>query len=228
LTLGWGDWFEFDHATFVARDAKGDVLETFANKGDGTYPNGQAIVEVIGQPASVVVKVVQETEERTYDFTIEGIPLAKAAEQPERIDAPKFTGDAPITVELLVTKEGDETKKLLRCVNHSDQPIHKVKVGLTYFDAAGEEIETDTTEADGGEDFMTEELKPLVEPGQTVEVPPGFLILPKTFAKAAAVPTEVWYVNGMVWRAETEEPVNDGESDEDESDDAEGDADESE
>ncbi|MGE0609457.1 MAG: hypothetical protein AB7O62_20365, partial [Pirellulales bacterium] len=204
LAIGWRGFFDFPEAAIVALDADNQPLPTYQRKGD-RYPQRLAELEVVGEPASVVVKVLQDVDTRSFEFALPGIPLAKADQQPERIDPPKWEGDTPVTVELVIKQEGEDTSKFYRCTNHSDQPIHKIKVAVAFLDADGQQLDSDGSQVDGGSDFSTGEPKVLLPPGETTEIKSGFLLVPKAFDSSSSAVEEVEFLNGRSWKREAAE-----------------------
>jgi hypothetical protein len=123
----------------------------------GSYSEGKGSLDVYveGKPASIEVRVIQETERLRLPFELGGIPLESHEQMPEAIDPLKFEGDEPITVEFVEFKgSGDSKEIVLRVANHANKDLSSLHLRLNYYDASGKKLDDSPHGHSAGRSFV--------------------------------------------------------------------------
>lgn len=200
---------EFDAGGIDGRRLKFAAYEALGRKlacGEPSTPRPDLVrVEVPGEPAAVVFKVVS-LQEVEYAFELRDVPLRQRP--PQRLEPARFPGhEAPVSVEFLgVVPARDRQGPFLpgppkfpavklRLDNHCQKGVEQVRMKLTYLDAAGRPLkEAARTAATFNEQ---EGRLRVLEPGKPFEVEEPDL--PGGTVKAAVTVTAVGFADGTGW-----------------------------
>jgi hypothetical protein len=187
---------------FAAHDGLGRLLRC----GTADVPRPDlARIEVTGDPAALVCKVVS-LQEVEYPFELRDVPLTRT---PQRLEPARFPGhECPVSVEFLaIVRPGEPSTNQqlflprkfpavrLQLRNHCQKNVEKVRLKLTYLDAAGQPVgEGEKTAATFNE--LENKLR-VIEPGTPFEVEDDGL--PAGAVKAAVSVTAVGFADGTAW-----------------------------
>ena len=152
------------------RKASGDPLGVLYGSSSGWGSELQASLQCPEPPAAVDLKVCT-AEVLSYPFTLRGVPLARFAEQPERLEPLAFAGPTPFVVELADRQpgDGDQWEVTLRLRNSSNKDAVSLMVEFAYLDAGGNELDDFPHTLTGDYDFDVGRFGPVAPAGETVE-----------------------------------------------------------
>ena len=206
----WGESTSFEITG--APDADAVSVQLAPEGGDGEpmgsiYSDSNSWGDVVNAslqtpetPSAVDLKICTVTEVE-YTFELEGIPLARSAEQPEHITPLTFPGEAPITIDFVrFVERGDFPKVELRVSNVSNKVTQSVSTTFVYLSAAGKEIETFPHLLSGEFDF--EGQHPLADEGATVTHETQAAFAPANTASIRVRIDEVTFFDASDWAPE--------------------------
>ena len=204
-----------ENVVFAAYDSKNELIGMTSNGFSGfseAGPNGipkevnfdQAVQGKT--PASVVAKVIVETQPVEYDFHIEDIPLVADARKPEKIVPATFPGhDAPFSVTLVsITDRSNFAKAQFRIENHSDKDLRMIDVKLEYQDASGKKLRDWPSATYMAQSQSAGELPIAVEKGGTKTVEMNTPFLPAGTARVVATPHKGTFADATSWELKNE------------------------
>jgi hypothetical protein len=185
------------------RKASGDPLGVLYGGSSGWGAQLQADLQCPEAPAAIDLKICT-TEVVSYPFTLRHIPLAHAAEQPERLQELAFAGATPIIVELVDKEpgEGDQWEVKLRVRNSSNKDAVSLMVEFAYLDASGNELDDFPHTLSGGYDFDAGRFGPLVPAGETVEHETHAAFVPEGTAYIRFAVQRAEFPDGTSWESE--------------------------
>jgi hypothetical protein len=193
-----------DQLKVIAYDA-GKKLRGVSRQGyGGSDREGHAEFTIQGEPVAALVVKIVANEPAEYEFHLDDMPLASAAQMPEKLAPATFAGhDAPMSVEFVRTmKDGFLTKAQLRITNHADKAIRSLNLKLDYHDAAGKRVGGWNNVEHSAQAKPQQKDLPLVvakNATATVEVQAPFL--PAGASTIKAVATRVTFADATEWSA---------------------------
>jgi hypothetical protein len=187
----------------VAYDADNNLIAVSSTGWSGNDTGGSGDFRVRGEPAALAVKLIT-VGHAEYEFSLDDIPLAAAAGQPEKLSPAAFPGhDSPLTAEFVrVTAAQFPSKAQLRLVNHSDKDIRTADLRLVYLDAAGKELRDWPNAPCAAPETADGKRPPVMVPknaSAVIEVNTPFM--PATTATLRATALKVVFSDASVWPA---------------------------
>jgi hypothetical protein len=174
-------------------------------------PTGDVRLEVPGNTATVVFKVVLERQEVAYDFRLQDVPLPRP---PRQLQPLRYPGHAtPVTVAfarfetartllpLGAARGPHKLAVVLRVQDHTEKDIDWLEMKFTYLDAAGHALSEATRLRSGIADLtFATGASPLVKAGFASEVTVQDPDVPENTARIAPKLTAVGFLDGTSWR----------------------------
>lgn len=190
-------------------DADGKPLPAQEDFSFGGGNQGQIGRTVLGAPKTVVVSVVKKLENVDYDVTLKDIPVPNADQRPVKLASLQFTGDAPVTLEVLdISRKNNSGKVKLQITNHSNKDLRRIEMRLHYLDASGKELKNWSAQADSRFNPRGGGRKPVVGKKATAEVEVTAFFMPRETKRVTAELQEVLCSDATNWRAKKKEKKN--------------------
>jgi len=184
-----------NHMTVVPLGADGEALKVLLYSGSWSDGKGSLDVFVEGKPASIEVRVIQETQRVRLPFELGGIPLESHEQMPEEIQPLKFDGDEPVAVEFAGFRgSGDARQIVLRVTNHANKDLASLDLRLNYYDASDKKLDDSPHVHSGGPSF--------VAAGGTEEIEVSTFFMPDETKSIRVDVTSADFADATKWEAD--------------------------
>jgi hypothetical protein len=189
----------FKDVQLAAYDRDGKPLEVRTQRGFGTDDAAEVSVEMLRRPAAVEVSFIADTQELRYPFRLDAVPLPLHAEMPEVLPPAKFPGPAPVSVKFVaIAERGNSPRVSLEVTNHSDKPVRRLDLDLTYLDADGRPA--DEFPGPHSASVTGREHPVVVEAGATTKVVTAAFFMPPRTERGVPTVRRVEFADATSWR----------------------------
>ena len=213
VSLGeWGDYtrFQLAHPSADLADtevrlgplnADGEPLGVVTSDSSAYGRQIQAGVQAAEAPAAIDLKLCS-VGDVVYPFELVGIPLARHAEQPERLEPLRFKGACPIVVEFVrfTKRDKDFPEVELRFASTANKDAVDMTATLVYFNGAGQELGDAFQTFTGPFDF--EGSQPLVVAGATTSQETVAFFMPAETVDVRVRVENVTFADASEWKLE--------------------------
>lgn len=183
------------------RDAAGEPLGVRFSSSSGWGRQLSASLQCPEPPAAVDLKICT-VEPLVLPFELGPIPLARHAEQPERLAELEFDGAEPLEVAILERHSGEHGDEVtLRATNRSNKDAIAVVVDFDYLDASGAKLDDFMHSLSGDWDFDRERFGPFVAAGATHEAHTHAAFVPAGTVTIRARLRSVEFPDGTTWES---------------------------